>query len=77
MMRRGKADRFERLAKKEIKSPWVMNEARLAMLLHREHQAVVRLVRKEILYPVGKSERCEGWNQALQCILELLKARAR
>jgi len=39
-------DRFEQQAKRELATPWVLNQPRLAMLLRREHNAYVRLVNK-------------------------------
>ena len=41
-----KPDWFVRRARKELATPWVLNEARLAMLLRTEHRAVVRLVKR-------------------------------
>lgn len=84
-MRRGKADRFYRVAKKELKAPWVMNEARLAMILRREHRTVVRMVKayKELCRP-HDSDRCveylEAWHHienTCDDILARLNARAR
>ena len=39
-------DRFEQQAKRELATPWVLNQPRLAMLLRRQHAAYVRLVSK-------------------------------
>ena len=39
-------DRFEQQAKRELATPWVLNQPRLAMLLRRQHAAYVRLVKR-------------------------------
>ena len=72
-------DRWERLVEKVIRDSIVdvemLSKEEVVKLLRQEHRAVVRMVKKELL-PVGKSERCEGWNQAVEAILELLARRA-
>lgn len=46
-------DRFARRAKKELATPWVLNQPRLAMLFRAEHRAVVRLVKQQERYGMG------------------------
>jgi hypothetical protein len=88
-MRRGKADRWERLVRKGFSKglhpsqEWVYaNDA--IDLLRREHQAVVRMVKayKELCRP-HDSDRCveylEAWHHienTCDAILARLKARA-
>jgi len=46
-------DRFEQQAKRELATPWVLNQPRLAMLLRREHNAYVRLVKQAMGHRMG------------------------
>ena len=46
-------DRFEQQAKRELATPWVLNQPRLAMLLRRQHAAYVRLVKQAMGHRMG------------------------
>lgn len=69
-MRRGRADRFERLADKSWHN-WeaAVTPPRIAQLLRREHRAVVRMVKayKELCRP-HDTDRCVEWQVAWHCI---------
>lgn len=73
-MRRGKADRFERLADKSWHN-WeaAVTPTRIAQLLRHEHWAVLRRVRAERR---KYSKHTAEWI-VLSCVLYILNRRAR
>lgn len=77
-----KPDRFDRIVaqwgKKLPALKVIALEPEMAKLLRREHAAVVRMVTRELLLaPLHHSDKVFGWNDAVTCILELLKRRRR
>jgi len=78
-------DRWERMVQKK----WVHAGAQrgnarvvevkdVLKLLRARHRAMVRLVRAELLMLHPKSsEKCIGWNQAIECVLTKLKERTK
>ena len=80
-------DRFARRAKKELAAPWVLNEARLAMLFRAEHRAVVRIVQqlrlraRNAAFASVRANTCPEWDAAkievLNDLLDALAARSK
>ena len=70
-------DRFETIAEKELKQPWVLNHARLAMLLRRQHTALVRLVKQAMGHRMGAYVMLEDPGKMWISRTDLLAALAR
>jgi len=70
-------DRFEQQAKRELATPWVLNQPRLAMLLRREHTALVRLVKQAMGHRMGAYVMLEDPGKMWISRTDLLAALAR